>query len=192
MTTHRLTRPDDAIDMPEAVGVFDKYENMQAAMYDLLIAGFSRFDISVLGSQEALETKFGKRFWQTDELADDPEAPRAGFVSEEAIGEYEGAVAGGFIFLGSAIAMAALLTPASTLAASIAALAIGGAPGAVVGGLLARRVAKHHREYYENQIRHGGILIWVRVNSDERERLAVEIMKGHSGRDVHVHQWSEP
>lgn len=179
------------IELPEAVGIFDSREKLQAAMYDLMIAGFSRYDISVLGSQEALEAQYGKAFWRSSELADDPAAPRAAFVSEEAVGEFEGAIAGGFLFLGSAIAMTALLTPASTLAASIAAVALGGTPGAALGALLARRVGQHHRDYYDTQIRHGGILLWVRVADAERERIAVDIMKGHSGRDVHVHPWSE-
>jgi VIT1/CCC1 family predicted Fe2+/Mn2+ transporter len=191
MTTHRSTHVPTAIDVPEAVGIFDSFETLQAAIYDLMMAGFSRYDISMLGSQEALEEKLGKRFWRAADLADDPEAPRAAFVSEEAIGEYEGAVAGGFFFLGSVIAMLAMLTPASTLAASIAAVAIGGTPGAILGTLFARRIGQHHRDYYAEQIRHGGILLWVRVSDAERERLAVEILKGHSGHDVHVHPWSE-
>jgi len=28
------------------------------------------------------------------------------------------------------------------------------------------------------------------VADKEKEKLAVKIMKGHSGRDVHVHEWS--
>lgn len=179
------------INIPEAVGVFDSFEAQQAAFYDLRSVGFHHSDISLLGSQEALEEKLGKAYWQAPELADDPNAPRAHFVSEEGIGELEGAIAGGFFFVGSAIAMTALLTPASTLAASIAAVAIGGSPGAVIGTVLARRVGKHHKAYYENQIQHGGILMWVRTRDKEREELAVKILKGHSGHDVHVHAWSE-
>lgn len=178
------------IDIPEAVGVFDTFSDLQGAFYDLRMVGFSRSDISLLGDQKALEDKLGKAYWRAPDLEDDPEAPRAAFVSEEAIGELEGAIAGGFFFLGSYIAMAALLTPASALAASIAAIAIGGSPAAVIGTLLARRVGKHHKDYYAGQIQHGGILLWVRVADPEKERLAVEILKGHSGRDVHVHAWS--
>lgn len=179
------------INIPEAVGVFDTFEAQQAAFYDLRSVGFHHSDISLLGSQDALEEKLGKAYWRASEIEDDPNAPRAHFVSEEAIGELEGAIAGGFFFVGSAIAMTALLTPASTLAASIAAVAIGGSPGAVIGTLLARRAGQNHKEYYENQIRHGGILMWVRTRDKEREDLAVKIMKGHSGHDVHVHAWSE-
>ena len=179
------------IRIPEAVGVFDRFEDLQQAVYDLHLVGFSRYDMSLLGSQKALEAKLGRAFWRAEELEDDPHAPRAHFVSEEAMGELEGAIAGGFFFLGSYVAMAALLTPVSTLAASIAAIAIGGGPAAVIGTLLARRAGRHHKEYYENQIRHGGILLWVRVKDDERKEKAVSILKGHSGRDVHVHDWSE-
>ncbi len=179
------------IDVPEAVGVFDSFEDLQGAFYDLRMVGFSRYDISLLARQEVLEKTLGKAYWQAADLEDDPNAPRAAFVSEEAIGELEGGIVGGFLFLGSYIAMAAMLTPASTLAASIAAIAIGGSPAAVLGTLLARRVGKQHKDYYANQIEHGGILLWVRVRDKACEDLAVKILKGHSGRDVHVHPWSE-
>jgi hypothetical protein len=179
------------INIPEAVGVFKTVEALQAAFYDLRAVGFSRYDISLLGGRKTLEETLGEAYWHTSELEDDPRAPRAAFVSEEASGELQGAIAGGFFFMGSVIAMAALLTPASTIAASIAAIAIGGSPAAVIGTLLARRAGQHHKEYYADQIRRGGILLWVRVKTKERERLAVEILKGHSGQDVHVHDWSE-
>lgn len=176
---------------PEAVGVFDTFENLQSAFYDLRSVGFHHSDISLLGDEATLKDKLGKSFWQSKELEDNPNAPRAHFVSEEAIGELEGAIAGGFFFVGSYIAMMALLTPASTLAASIAAIAIGGSPSAVIGTLLARRVGQHHKDYYANQIRHGGILMWVRAAGEDRQALARKIMEAHSGRDVHVHDWSK-
>lgn len=36
-----------------------------------------------------------------------------------------------------------------------------------------------------------GILLWVRVRDKAQEDLAVKLMKGHSGRNVHVQLWSE-
>jgi len=185
--THRVS----VIDVPEAVGVFDGFEALQKAVYDLRMVGFSRYDMSLLGTAEALEDRLGSAYWRSEDLEDDPRAPRAAFVSEEALGEFEGAIIGGFAFLGTVIAAAALANPISTLGASIAAIAIGGSPGAVIGALLARRAARHHSDYYADQLRRGGILLWVRVPDAEKERLATTIMKGHSGRDVHVHSWSE-
>ncbi|WP_394180531.1 hypothetical protein [Yoonia maritima] len=191
MTSEPKPHHSTYINIPEAVGVFDSFETLQAAIYDLRMSGFSRYDISLLGGPEAMKEKLGSAYWRAPELEDNPDAPRAAFVSEEAIGELEGAIAGGFFFLGSYIAMAAMLTPVSTLAASIAAIAIGGGPAAVIGTLLARRVGKQHKDYYANQIKNGGILLWVRTSDKEKEELAVKILKGHSGKDVHVHDWSE-
>ncbi|MHC9235205.1 hypothetical protein ACX9MO_06130 [Pseudooceanicola sp. 502str34] len=91
------------IKVPEAVGVFDSFEALQQAYYDLTMVGFSRHDISLLGSESALREKLGDRFWHSKDLEDDPTAPRA---------------------------------------------------------------------------------------SKERENLAIKILEGHSGRDVHVHDWS--
>lgn len=191
MTINTKEHRSTYINVPEAVGVFESFETLQAAIYDLQVSGFSRADISLLGSKEAMEEKLGSAYRPTLELEDNPDAPRAAFVSEEAIGELQGAIAGGVFFLGSAIAMAAMLTPLSTLAASVAAIAIGGGPAAVMGTLLAQRVGQHHRDYYADQLRQGGILLWVRTVDQEKEDLAVKILKGHSGRDVHVHPWSE-
>lgn len=70
-TQHRTT----VINLPEAVGVFDSFEALQQAFYDLRMVGFSRYDISLLGSEQALKEKLGDRFWQASELEDDPEAP---------------------------------------------------------------------------------------------------------------------
>lgn len=191
MTQQTTKSKTTYIDVPEAVGVFDSFETLQAAIYDLRMSGFSRYDISLLGDKKAMQEKLGSAYWRSADLEDNPDAPRAAFVSEEAIGELEGAVAGGFFFLGSYIALAAMLTPVSTLAASIAAIAVGGGPAGVMGILLARRIGQHHKDYYADQIRNGGILLWVRTVDQEKEELAVKILKGHSGRDVHVHPWSE-
>jgi hypothetical protein len=96
------TKPDHTtyINIPEAVGVFDSFETLQAAIYDLMMSGFSRYAISLLGGKEAMKEKLGKSYWQAKELEDNTDVPRAAFFSEEAIGELEGAVAGGFFFLG--------------------------------------------------------------------------------------------
>ena len=181
----------EVVEIPEAVAVLDNVDDLKAAIHDLRMSGFSRDDISLLGDEKTLEAKLGDAFWRSDDLADDPRVPRAAFVSEEAMGELEGATVGGMFFLGSAIAALAMLNPLSTAAASIAAIAIGGTPGAVLGAILARREGQHHADYYARQIAHGGLLLWVRVPDSEKKRLATAILKGHSGQDVHVHGWSK-
>ena len=63
------------INTPEAVGVFDTFEAQQAAFYDLRSVGFHHSDISLLGSQEALEEKLGKAYWRSSDLEYNPKAP---------------------------------------------------------------------------------------------------------------------
>jgi hypothetical protein len=176
------------IEVPEAVGVFDSVETLQAAFYALREVGFHHSNMSLLGDDKALKEKLGDAFWHTKDLEDDPHAPRANFVSEEAMGELEGAIVGGVFLIPSYIAMAAA---AAAGTATAAAIAIVGIPAAIIGTLLARRAGKHHKDYYARQIEHGGILLWVRVEDKEKERKVVEILKVHSGKDVHVHDWSE-
>lgn len=190
MTTETLHHPT-YINVPEAVGVFDDVDALQAAIYDLMAVGFTRYDISLLAREDVLREKLGRFYWRSEELEDNPEAPRAPFVSDAAVGALEASLLGGFFYVGSAVAMAAMLTPVSTLLASVAAIAIGGAPAAVIGALLARREGKRHEDYYAEQLHHGGILLWVRTSDAEKEEVAVRILEGHSGRDVHVHPWSE-
>lgn len=178
------------IEIPEAVGVFDNFETLQKAFYDLRMAGFSRYDISLLGDEKALKEKLGDAYLRTEDLEDDPTVPRAAFVSEEALGELEGMIIGGAFFIPSYIAMVAAAAAGGAVAATAAAVGIVGIPAAVIGVLLARRVDKHHKDYYADQIARGGILLWVRVNDEDKEKQAVAILKSHSGRDVHVHDWS--
>lgn len=176
------------IEVPEAVGVFDSFEALQSAFYDLRNAGFHHSNMSLLGGEKALKEKLGDAFWRSEDLEDDPHVPRANFVSEEAMGELEGAIVGGVFFIPTYVAMA---VAAATGGATAAALAIVGVPAAIIGTLLARRADKHHKDYYAQQIEHGGILLWVRVEDEDKERKAVEILKSHSGKDVHVHDWSQ-
>ena len=68
--------------------------------------------------------------------------------------------------------MAALLTPANTPAASIAAVAIGGSPPRLQPARsLPAAPTREHRVYCEKQIRHGAILLWVRAPIPEGSGL---------------------
>jgi len=62
MTTDPKPHHSTYINLPEAVGVFDSFETLQAAIYDLRMSGFSRYDISLLGSKEAMTEKLGSAF----------------------------------------------------------------------------------------------------------------------------------
>ena len=90
----------------EAVAVFHDVNSFQAAIDDLLLAGFDHGDVNVLAHEHTVKSQLGREYQSTAEFEDNPEAPRIGFVPVETIGDAEGAVIGAGMYL-PAIAHAA-------------------------------------------------------------------------------------
>lgn len=80
----------DASAVREAVGIFHDAQDFQVAIDELLSSGFHRAELSLLASENVVEEKLGHRYQRVEALADDPSAPRAAYVSTEAIGDAEG------------------------------------------------------------------------------------------------------
>jgi hypothetical protein len=171
----------------EAVGVFNRPEDLQDAIDELLSSGFHRAELSLLAAEHAVEEKLGHRYEKVSALTDYPSIPRAAYVSTEAVGDAEGALIGGLMYVGAATAAGAILASGGSLAAGIAAAALAGGAGGLIGSTLAKWVGDHHAHYLQEQIDHGGLLLWVRTWESENEKTAVEILRKHSGDDVHVH-----
>jgi hypothetical protein len=75
-----------------------------------------------------------------------------------------------------------------SLAAIAAAAAAGLGAGGLIGASLAGLIGQQRAQQLDEQLRHGGLLLWVRVWDKEREERAVDILSRHSARDVHVHE----
>ncbi|MCB1547941.1 MAG: hypothetical protein KDJ41_08960 [Hyphomicrobiaceae bacterium] len=174
----------------EAVGVFDTPDALQNAIDELLSSGFNRAEISLLASEAAVVEKLGHRYRKAEELEDDVSVPRAAYVSTESVGDAEGAVIGGLMYVAAGI----LMGPVGAAGGSLAAIAMAGALGAGIGGLVGLPIAHYIGEQktrrIEEQLAHGGLLLWVRVWNAERERCAVDILERNAGRDVHVHEFA--
>ncbi len=171
----------------EAVGVFDTAADLQDAIDDLMSRGFDRAEISLLASEASVEEKLGHKYGKVTALEDDPAVPRAAYVSTESIGDAEGALIGGLMYVGAGILMGPVAAAGGTLAGIAGAAAVGGGVGGAFGALLAKLVGDQHAGRIEAQLQHGGLLLWVRVWDGDRAAKALEILKRHSGRDVHVH-----
>lgn len=172
----------------EAVGVFDNYEEMEKTIEALQIAGIGRRHISVLGSQMAVEKKFGSTHVKTDVLADHPDAPRSPDIQQEELGIGQGAlVSGGLLFgvVTAVIASGGLAVPGIVTTA-----VIGGTGGAMVGGLLAMLLGEKYVEFFQSQIDEGGLLLWVNTPTAEMESKAQQILKNNGARNVHIHELS--
>ena len=176
---HRMVR--------EAVGVFNRPEQLQGAIDELLGSGFHRAELSLLASEHAVEEKLGHQYEKARALEDDPKVPRAAYVSTEAIGGAEGALIGALMYVGATAAAGAVVVSGGTLAAGIAAMVVAGGAGGLIGTILAKWIGDHHAHYLQEQMDHGGLLLWVRTWDAEDERRALTILRKHSGRDVHLH-----
>jgi hypothetical protein len=173
--------------IPEAVGIFHRNEDLQGAIDELLSSGFHRSELGLLASETTVREKLGDHFKSIRALADDPAVPRSAYVSPEAIGDGQGGLIGALIYVGAAAAAGAVVASGGTLAAIITAVVLAGGTGGLLGSVLAKWLGIHHASYLQDQIDRGGLLLWVRTRHVTDEQRAVEILKRHSGADVHVH-----
>jgi hypothetical protein len=177
----------DVRTVSEAVGIFRRSEDLQSAIDELLSSGFDRADLSLLASEHAVEEKLGHHYEKVSALADHPTVPRVAYTSTEAIGGAEGALIGGLMYVGAGVGSGAIVASGGTLAAAIASVALTGGVGGLIGSVLAKWVGDHHAHYLQEQMDHGGLLLWVRIWNAEDEMRALRILKKHSGGDVHAH-----
>jgi hypothetical protein len=172
----------------EAVGVFHQAEDLQSAIDELLSSGFHRSELGLLADASAVEKKLGHRIRNTNALADDAAAPRSAYVSPEAIGDAQGGLIGGLVYVGAAVAAGVAVASGGTLAVIITAVVLAGGTGGLLGSVLARWLGDHHARYIQEQIERGGLLLWVHTRTSSNEERAVDILKKHSAGQVHVHR----
>lgn len=172
----------------EAVGVFHDEAALQAAVDDLLIAGFDRSWLSVMASPERVWGRDGHRDDAVAQLEDDPGVPRQAYVGCDSRTEGKGAVAGVLAYVGAVATAGAIALSGGTIAAALGAAAAAGGAGGLIGAVIARRLERRHAEHLQSQLDRGGILLWVRTPDADHERRACEIIARHSADDVHVHE----
>lgn len=169
----------------EVVGVFHAAADLENAIEELLSSGFDRSELSLLASEGAVANRLGGHYGRASEMADDPAVPRTAYVSSPAIGDAEGGLIGGLAYLGATVAVGGVVLSGGALAATIAAAIIAGGTGGLVGSVLARWVGHHHAAYLQDQIRNGGLLLWVRAWNGADEERALKIIAKHAADNVH-------
>lgn len=172
----------------EAVAVFQDVADLDQAVEALIDAGFVKDDVSLLAGEDVVEKKLGHRYERVEELEDSPEAPRAAYRSLAELAETEGTIASTLTYLPAVIAAGTVVASAGVVAAAITGTAIG---GVVLSTVLARWLDKSHAEHLQEQLEHGGLLLWVNTPTAEKQQTAVGILKKHAATDVHLHDFAE-
>lgn len=148
-----MTQPPN-IERPLRVGVFGTVAEADRAVENLLAAGFTKDDITVVCSDQAVERHFEDYHKQE---------PAGTYTPATAVGGGAiGAVLGGLAAVAGGLATGGIGLLAT---AGIAAWA-GGVAGGLVGAMMSRGVEKELADYYQQAVIDGDILVAVEVDED--------------------------
>lgn len=172
----------------EAVAIFHDVVSLDSAVQALIGAGFNRDDVSLLASEAAVEEKLGHRYERVEELEDEPNAPRVAYRTLAEFADTERTVANALTYLPAIIAAGTVVASAGVVAAAITSAAVG---GAALSTVLARWLDANHANHLQEQLEHGGLLLWVNVPTVEKQSAALRILKDHAASDVHLHDFTE-
>jgi hypothetical protein len=173
----------------EVAGIFPSRREAEAAIAALLLSGFDRADIDVMGDIEALNQRLKGVRMLLEELADAPFAPRRPFVAKEDVTITGAMVVGIPAFLAAAAGAAAVIAAdGSAQEAIIAAALLGFVVGAPAAVLISNLDWMQENLDRVTERKAGGVIVWVRVRSPERESTAREIMLAHGAKAVRLHE----
>lgn len=170
----------------EAVAVFDDPDCLDSAVAELQQCGFNRADLSIADGVRC--ARQGIAYEDAREIEDNPKIPRTVFVSKASIGDAEGVLIGGSVYLGAVVAAGFAAAAGAGMTGIILSVAIAGAVTGAIGLYLRGSLHRRYDGALRDQVRHGGIVLWVNLHSPRHEECAMEVLKKCSAKRVHVHE----
>jgi hypothetical protein len=159
-----------------AFGIYKNTAAAETAVDQLLAAGFSNQDVSVL-----MADKRGAREFAAEKNTKAPEGATTGAGVGGTIGGTLGLLAG----IGAlAIPGVGPLIAAGPIMATLAGVGVGGAVGGVVGALVGMGIPEYEAKRYEGHVKEGGILISIHCDSSEEVSRAKDILRATGGDDI--------
>jgi hypothetical protein len=157
-------------------GIYKTRTSAEAAVDELMSAGFPSADVSVLlpdvqSTKEVAHEKNTKA----------PEGTATGVAAGGAIGGTLGLLAG----IG-ALAIPGLgpFIAAGPIMGALAGAGAGGAVGGIVGALVGMGIPEYEAKRYEGHVKNGGILLSVHCDTSNEVSRAKEILKRTSASDI--------
>src|SRR6186997_1514235 len=157
-------------------GLYASVDRAERAVDELVTAGFSNDDVSVLmadtqGSKDFAHEKHTKA----------PEGTATGAATGGTIGGTLGLLAG----IG-ALAIPGLgpFIAAGPIMAALAGVGVGGAVGGLTGALIGMGIPEFEAKRYEGRIKEGGILLSVHCDDSDWTKKAKEILENTGAQDV--------
>jgi hypothetical protein len=189
-----MRKPDDIVldraRVREVAGVFHSWTSLKAAGDALRLAGFDRSDIDVIAPPDEVRRKLGaSAYIPAEEMADMPGVPRQPLFADDDADNIK-IVAASTLGSFSAVFTALILFVSGSSPAQIGTAGIiVGLIGAGVGFVVARRfLGEQKLNGLEQSLPARGLIMWVRVRSQEKEDQAREILIAHRANAVRVHE----
>jgi hypothetical protein len=159
-----------------AFGIYSNSATADTAVDQLVAAGFSNDDVSVLMSDVQ-----GSRDFAAEKNTKAPEGATTGVSVGGVVGGTLGLLAG----IGAlAIPGVGPLIAAGPIMGALAGLGVGGAVGGLVGALVGMGIPEYEAKRYEGRVKEGGILISVHCDSAEEVAEAKRLLKSTGADDI--------
>ena len=188
--------PIETVRVREVVGVLHTHEDLDTVVRGLTSAGFNRADIDLMASRDAILRKLKTMYRKPVEAAEIPGVPRRELVLPDDTVTTSALVFGTLITIGTLGELGAALPILATGGAVASAVGLGIAGGAAATGLakIVRDRIVHRSEAVnlENELRLGGLVVFVRVRDPEEAEKALTILQECGATDVHVHEVELP
>jgi stress response protein YsnF len=164
--------------MKTIVALYDDFPTAQAAIRDLVDAGFPRENISLMASDAKGEYGDYARTGETGDVS------TSGMAAGAGIGAAVGGLGGLLVGLGAlAIPGVGPVLAAGPLAAALAGAGIGAVAGGLIGALTDIGVPEEQAGLYAEAVRRGGTLVTATVADSDADQ-AVDILERHNPVDV--------
>jgi hypothetical protein len=157
-------------------GIYQNAKQAERTVDDLLAAGFSNDDISVL-----LPDNDGTKDFAHDKSTKAPEGTTAGVTTGGIIGGTLGLLAGIGVL---AIPGVGPFIAAGPIMSALAGLGVGGAVGGLIGALVGMGIPEYEAKRYEGHIKAGGILLSVHCDTSDKITHAKDLLKHTGAQDI--------
>jgi stress response protein YsnF len=169
------------------VGLYDRFEDAQRVVQELVNAGFERDSISLVANDA--KGKFRKDTGQVERGGDVKEGAAAGAGVGAAVGGIGGLLAGLGLL---AIPGIGPVLAAGPLVAALGGAGIGAAAGGLIGALVDAGIPEERAHEYAEGVRRGGTLVSVHARDDQAQKAA-DIMERYNPADLNQRagKWRE-
>src|SRR5579871_6746603 len=157
-------------------GIYQNEKQAERTVDDLLAAGYSNDDISVL-----LPDNKGTKDFAHDKSTKAPEGTAAGVTTGGAIGGTLGLLAGIGVL---AIPGLGPFIAAGPIMAALAGMGAGGTVGGVIGALVGMGIPEYEAKRYEGRVKDGGVLLSIHCATSDRVSAAKDLLKQTGAEDI--------